>query len=95
MPPRQLNRNNTIKGDVVAVYKKSNNQLKNEDFYSVFDKNINEAVIDKEEFETNDLIVICIKSILSTGFADDIDFYELLEKRFYVDDEKKKWRLKK
>lgn len=94
LPPRQLNRNNTIKGDIIAVYKKSENQVKNDDFYSVFNQNINDAILEKREFETNDLILICIKTMLSTGFADNVNFNDLLEKRFFVDEETKKWRIK-
>ncbi len=94
LPPRQLNRNNTIKGDIIAVYKKSKNKIKYEDFYSVLDQSINVAIMQKNEFETNELIVICIKSMLATGFAESVDFKELLSTRFFVDESTNKWRVK-
>ena len=95
LPPRQLNRNYTIKGDIIAVYKKSTSRLKEDSFNAVFNQIINDAINDQDVFETNDLIICCIKAMLSTGFSESIDFKELLLKRFVIDESISKWRVRK
>ena len=94
LPPRQLNRNNTIKGDIIAVYQKNELTPKKDDFYTNLNRRIDDALKEKKEFETNDLIIICIKAVLSTGFADSIDFKDILEKRFNIDETSNKWRVR-
>ena len=95
LPPRQLNRSNSIKGDIIAVYRKNGSTTKKDDFYAVLNENIDNALKKKKRFETNDLIILCIKSLLSTGFSDSINFRELFEKRFTIDERSNKWRLRK
>lgn len=96
LPPRQLNRAHSIKGDVIAVYQKRLTPCIDDDFYSVLMKNINQACSKKNEFETNDLIIICIKSMLSSNYENaDIDFKKIITKYFEIDESNNKWRRKK
>ena len=94
LPPRQLNRNNAIKGDIIAVYKKTAAKAKKGDFYTMFYQKTDDALRKKKQFETNDLITMCIKSMLAADFAESVDFKELFGKRFYIDKSSNKWRIR-
>ena len=73
LPPRQLNRCNTIKDDIVAVYQKDKGVVYDCDFENNFKEKINKLKTNNL-FDTNDLVVLCIKSMLETSFDSDIDF---------------------
>lgn len=92
LPPRQLNRINTIKGDILAVYQKNSTSTNSDySFENVLNNKIN-LLSKNDNFDTNELIVICIKSMLETGFDSNIDFKAIIEKYFKFDDDIKKWR---
>ena len=94
LPPRQLNRTNSIKGDIVAVYKKRIHKRQFEqDFYKVLKQNVITMRSQNEVFEVNDIIIIIVKSILETGFSEYIEFKELMEKYFVFDSIINKWRV--
>ena len=94
LPPRQLNRTNSIKGDIVAVYKKRIHKRQFEqDFYKVLKQNIITMRSQNEVFEVNDIMITIVKSILETGFSEYIEFKELMEKYFVFDSIINKWRV--
>lgn len=97
LPPRQLNRKNTIKGDIVAVYRKvaTNNSKSQSDFYTLLKQKIKSSSNQKEFYETNDIILFCIQSMLESGFANKgFDFYKLINTYFYIDTNTNMWRIK-
>lgn len=92
LPPRQLNRINTVKGDIVAVYKKVNGVA---DCDIDFETNIRHKIgrlSGREVFDANDLIVLCIKSMLESNFDFNIDFKNIIDKYFVIDENIGKWR---
>lgn len=96
--PRQLNRRITIKGDIIAVYKKSKNQQLKLDLEKV-EYNITKELkeIDSTKlYDTNSLILVCIKSLLKTAqISNHINFIELVEKYFKIDEKvPNMWRIK-
>lgn len=94
LPPRQINRKHSIKGDIVAVYQKKTGFQTEEDFFDVLIRNIDKACERKELFETNDLIIICVKSMLESNVVyDDIDFKNIINLYFEIDSSDK-WRRK-
>ncbi len=92
LPPRQLNRCNTIKGDFLAIYQKNQEAVNDRcDFEENFKDKINKLNAN-DFYDTNELVVLCIKSMLETGFDSDIGFTAIIEKYFSYDDNRKKWR---
>ncbi len=94
LPPRQINRKHSIKGDIVAVYQKKETSQPKEEFYDVFLKEVDNICIKKQSFETNDLIILCVRSLLKSNTDDDIDFKNIIESFFEIDDTNS-WRRKK
>ena len=95
LPPRQLNRTNSIKGDIVAVYKKvKHNRGGEQDFYKVLKQNIISMRSKREIFEVNDIIRTFVKSILETSFSEYVEFGELIDDYFVLDPLTNKWRIK-
>lgn len=98
LPPRQLNRKVTIKGDLVVTYQKTK-KLQN-----TLDKNQIEDVIIAEIrnncslddlYDTNELIILCVKTLLKlNAVSENIDFIELIQNNFEIDNAGSKWRLK-
>lgn len=97
--PRQLNRKLTLKGDLLVVYKKKvqNKQL------SINLENINNKIKNEikkqckpdELYETNDLITLFVKCLLKYNYiSNNIDFIEIINSYFSIDNENNKWRLK-
>lgn len=92
LPPRQLNRNNTIKGDVVVTYRCSDNPTPSK---NDFDKVIEDSLKGcKEELDTNDVVILFIKAMLCSFNAHDVDFAKLTNKYFSLNQETNKWRKK-
>lgn len=95
LPPRQLNRPNSIKGDIVAVYKKTVRKRDRErDFYKVLKQNIIIMCSQKKFFEMDDIIRTIVKTILETSFSKNIEFGKLIEDYFVLDPLINKWRIK-
>ena len=96
LPPRQLNRINTIKGDIVAVYKKTEDRKEQKlNFYAILKQNIITILSPKELFELNDIIKVIVKSILETKFSNNyMDFRKLINDNFLLDPLTNKWRIK-
>ena len=93
--PRQLNRKNTIKGDMIVVYQKSSRDS-NEKEYNFDDeifKLISSNCTSEKTYTTNELIELCIKALLSTNcILKNIDFYDVINMYFVEEDDN--WRLK-
>lgn len=95
LPPRQLNRAHSIKGDIVAVYEKTaNNKVSPINFKTALENELTILSSKKDEFETNDLIVSIVRAMLETGFVSNIEFKDIIEQYCYIDEEKNLWRLK-
>ena len=91
LPPRQLNRSKTIKGDIVVTYR--NSSQSNPcfvDFYETIEDDLRNR---NGEFDTNDIIVIFVKAMLRTSYTKNIDFSELAEQYFLFDEKLKKWSI--
>ncbi len=93
--PRQLNRKNTIKGDMIVIYQKVSS-LETE-IKSNFNFEIHELIMSSCEYEklyeTNELIELCVKVLLSTNCAfENMDFFDVIN--MYFVSENDKWRLK-
>lgn len=92
LPPRQLNRCNTIKGDIIAIYQKNEDFIDNNcDFENTLKGKTN-ALETNRLFDTNELVVLCIKSMLETSFDNDIDFKTIIGKYFVYEERSGKWR---
>lgn len=92
LPPRQLNRNNTIKGDVVVTYRCSDNPTPSKnDFEQVIEDSLKYC---EEELDTNAVVVLFIKAMLRSFNAHDVDFAKLTNKYFSFNQETYKWRKK-
>lgn len=97
LPPRQLTRKNAIKGDIVAVYRKGKQSgcKKKIEFHDLLTSKIKSSTQQKDCFDTNDIILLCIQSMLEIGYANkEFDFHELIHRYFYVDTNVKMWRVK-
>jgi len=96
--PRQINRKLSIKGDLVVTYKKIKQKQLILDFNTIEEKII--AEIKKEcklgeLYETNDLIVLCVRCLLKYNqIANKIDFNEMINKYFILHENENKWILK-
>ncbi len=98
--PRQLNRKITIKGDLLAIYKKNESnkilpikfETTNQKIYQEIKKNckINQL------YDTNQLIILCVKCLLKYNhLTNKIDFFEIIKEYFKLDEENENlWRLK-
>ena len=94
LPPRQLNRSNSIKGDIVAIYQKNKNSL---NINYNFDQNLKDKINQMQStkyYETNELITLCIKSMLATNLDSNINFKNIIEKYFIYNEKICKWRKK-
>ena len=92
LPPRQLNRPNSIKGDILAVYQSGGNDCNCiKDFNSLFEDKMSK-IFNEEEYRTNDLIELIVKTMLETLTAIDISFKALLDKYFVYNEKSNKWR---
>ena len=90
LPPRQLNRNNSIKGDVVVTYRCSDSPIQsNNDFYKVIENSLKNCT---EELDTNDVVILFVKAMLSSSNAHNVDFAKLTAKYFSFNQETNKWR---
>lgn len=99
LPPRQLNRKVTVKGDLVVVYqkvKKLNNKLDTENVMKVILSEIRNECTLEELYDTNELIIICVRTLLKlNAVSDKIDFIQIINDNFQIDEnDNKKWRLK-
>lgn len=99
LPPRQLNRKVTVKGDLVVVYqkvKKVNNKLDTENVMKVILSEIRKECKLEELYDTNELIIICVRTLLKLNVVSDkIDFIQIINDNFQIDEKNnKKWRLK-
>lgn len=96
--PRQLNRKLSIKGDLVVTYKKVSRKQITLDYDNIKDKIINEikSTCKKgQTYETNELIIICVKCLLKYNqIANKIDFTEMIKEYFDLTDNDSKWILK-
>lgn len=95
LSPRQLNRCNTIKGDIVAIYQKSTGSTGITNYRSVYEENLKSKIktlSSDDLFDTNDLIGLCIKSMLETSYDSCLDFKEIIYKYFILVDKIGKWR---
>lgn len=98
--PRQLNRKFTVKGDLLVAYKKDItnkiSSLKSDDIQENIRREILEKCSVKDLYDTNDLIILCVRCLLKYNCtSNDIDFIKLIKMYFEVDiNDDKKWRLK-
>ncbi len=96
--PRQLNRKLSIKGDLVVTYKKVKNKQIVLDYNNIQDKIINEIKENCKSgvpYDTNELIVLCVKCLLKYNqIAEKIDFTEMIQRYFELNDDGSKWLLK-
>lgn len=98
LTPRQLNRKFSIKGDLVVTYKKVKQKQITLDYTNINDKIENEikqnCYINKA-YETNELIILFIKCLLKfSNSTNKIDFIDLINKYFILDEKSSKWFLK-
>lgn len=94
LPPRQINRKHSIKGDIIAVYQKKESLQPERSFFGILNRNIDEMCLSQKVFDTNDLIVLCIKSMLEANAeCDDIDFKSIINTYFEIGSDDK-WRKK-
>lgn len=99
LPPRQLNRKVTVKGDLVVVYqkvKKLNNKLDTDNIMKLILSKIRNECTLEELYDTNELIIMCVKTLLKlNALSDKIDFIQIINDNFEIDEnDEKKWRLK-
>lgn len=96
--PRQLNRKLSIKGDLVVTYKKVKRKQITLDYDNIKDKIVNEiksTCKKNQTYETNELIIICVKCLLKYNqIANKIDFTEMIKEYFDLTDNDSKWILK-
>ena len=96
--PRQLNRKQSIKGDLVVTYKKVKQKQMILDFATIEEKIINEIKSKCEKgkyYETNDLIILCVGCLLKYNqISNNIDFNVMINKYFKLDEEINKWILR-
>lgn len=96
--PRQLNRKRSIKGDVVVTFKKVKNKQLILDYNNINEKIKNEITNKIKKgilYDTNDLIILCVSCLLKYNQqSDKIDFIELINQYFSLDDNSNKWILK-
>lgn len=99
LPPRQLNRKTTIKGDILVVYKKCNNCKTEEE---IADMN-NEIILELREkcginelYDTNEIITMCVRILLEKNkVCNKVDFIDIIKENFEIDENnKEKWRMK-
>lgn len=97
--PRQLNRKQSIKGDLVVTYKKVKQKQMVLDFNTIEEKisnEIKEKCSPNKLYDTNDLIVISVGCLLKYGqISNSMDFESIIKKYFELDEKSDKWRLKK
>lgn len=95
LPPRQLNRQRTIKGDLLVVFQKRFNSKYMDSYYDEFDLKtylLKETTIDKL-YDTNELIVLCVNKMLEKKImTNDCDFMKVISSCF--EEEAGKWRKK-
>ena len=95
LPPRQLNRAHSIKGDILVVYQKRLIPQEEENFNDVLLAEFDKVCGEKELFETNDLVVACIKAMLkSNQEMDDVEFSKIISNFFEIDDNSNLWKRK-
>lgn len=92
LPPRQISRSNSIKGDIVVVYKKSNKQIMKKNFIDVLEDEINK---NKDHyFDKNKIFELIIFSMLKSNWIAETDFKKIMDDYFIYNEEKKKWKVK-
>lgn len=92
LPPRQLNRKSTIKGDIVVAYRNSNQSNRNKvDFYEIVENELQNC---ERELDTNDIVVLFVKAMLRSSYTRNVDFAKLAEQYFSFDKNINKWRKK-
>lgn len=92
LPPRQLNRSNSIKGDILVVYQKRNTAMNEIDFEEELCRQFDDISKEKNQFDTNDLVVACIKAMLNSNYEmNDIEFKDLITRYFTIDNVTEKW----
>ena len=96
--PRQLNRKQSIKGDLVVTYKKVKQKQITMDFNTIEGK-ILEEIKSKckpdELYETNDLIILCVGCLLRYNqISSSIDFESMINRYFILDKDTDRWKLK-
>lgn len=94
--PRQLNRKMSIKGDLIVTYKKVKVKQIELDYPNVKEKiayEIEQQCEIGKLYDTNDLIILCVKCLLKYNqIANKVDFIELIKEYFEIKDNK--WILK-
>ena len=96
--PRQLNRKQSIKGDLVVTYKKVKQKQLILDFNTIEEKiiaEIKDKCILNQLYETNDLIVLFVGCLLKYNqISNSMNFESMINKYFVLDSETNKWKLK-
>ncbi len=95
LPPRQINRENSIKGDVVVVYKKDQGKPTNKpclEFKEIFKKEL--AKHKGKSIEFNEIIETIVFCVLKSNEIDKIDFKKIIDDHFEYNKGTKKWQIK-
>ena len=83
--PRQINRNNSVKGDLIVVYKKTkvNSNTRIKDLNSIIDKCIKEQFVKNKKYKFNEIINSYVKYLLKYSHIEkEVDFIKLVDKHF-------------
>lgn len=95
LPPRQLNRINSIKGDIVAIYKKTkhHDSHRMNNFLDNIRINVEKNTSYNKLYDTNFLIELCVSSLLqSSAEVCTLNFIDIMSDYFAYDEENKKWK---
>lgn len=95
LPPRQLCRLNSLKGDVVVVFKKQSVVVKKRNFNKIFIDTIKETK--KTFFDSNEIIEYIIFSMLKSYDINSTinnTFIKIIENYFSFDESIQKWKIK-
>lgn len=98
LTPRQINRKHSIKGDLVVTYKKVKHKQLTLDYASLQDKieyEIKQYCQINKDYDTNELIILFVKCLLKFGNSTKkIDFTNLINEYFILNEDSNKWILK-
>lgn len=97
LPPRQINRKLSIKGDLVVTYKKVKNKsfISNDDIKTKIRNEIKLKCKKNKLYDTNEIIILSIECLLKFNTKDaKIDFMQIIKEYFILDEENSKWFLK-
>ena len=75
---------------MVVTYRCSDSPIQsNNDFYKVIENSLKNCT---EELDTNDVVILFVKAMLSSSNAHNVDFAKLTAKYFSFNQETNKWR---